>query len=191
MAAGAGGDGERRSGPTEATTVEWRPVQAEELRISRVVDRPLGELGGIIRIRPAELIRLAYGETSGDEAVVRLPLSDRVPWLAVPVRIECWTPSPQPAGDAISLRWRAARLASSFPEMEADLQVRPEGEGRTRLVLDGRYRPPLGLLGLVIDRLVGRYVATAIARHFVEQLARHVERSADNGPSAGAGSSAP
>jgi hypothetical protein len=59
--------------------------------------------------------------------------------------------------------------------MDADLDVRPGGYGSSELELEGRYRPPLGLAGLVLDRLFGRFVASSTARTFLDLVADCIE----------------
>lgn len=60
------------------------------------------------------------------------------------------------------LRWEATGPAGGlFPVLDADLQLRPEGLEKTRLTLNGCYRPPLGRLGAGLDRVVLHGAATA------------------------------
>ena len=162
--------------PGGATTVEWEPVHEEGLRVTRVVERPAGDLERMLHVRPEELIRLAYGqEAVGTPVRVRLQLSPRFDWLRVPVRVESRTPSAVHTGAEIAIHWAADVLTGVFPEMDADLLVRPAGEGSATLVLEGHYRPRLGLAGLLADRLVGRFVAAATAQQFLERLAGVLE----------------
>jgi hypothetical protein len=60
--------------------------------------------------------------------------------------------------------------------MEGDLKARPGKDGTTLLLLEGRYRPPLGLLGLIFDQILGRRVASATAGRFVDRIANEIER---------------
>lgn len=160
---------------TGTTSVDWQPVREERLRVSRIVRRPISEVERILRVGPAELIHLAYGEnTAANAAVVPLQLSSRIRWLIVPVRVEYWTPQTPNTG-TVTISWKAARFAGLFPEMEAHLQTQPDGEWSV-LVLDGRYRPPFGLVGLLTDRVLGRFIACATAQQFIERLAQCLEQ---------------
>jgi hypothetical protein len=158
------------------TTVAWIPAALEEVRVRRNIARSPLEVREMLRLRPEELIHLAYGTDPGaTSVVVRVSASPSLCWLKVPVRIESWTPPPDRAAAVISLKWQALRASHYLPMMEADLCVLFAGHDETRLELDGRYRPPLGLLGLMGDWLVGRRVATAAVQSFVEQLASYIE----------------
>jgi uncharacterized membrane protein len=59
--------------------------------------------------------------------------------------------------------------------MEANLGLRPVSEKSTELVFTGEYRPPGGLVGLVVDRLVGGRVALSTAEEFLEDLGAAIE----------------
>ena len=80
---------------------------------------------------------------------------------------------PVSRGDAcmIAMRWEVAGSGSSlFPVLDADLTVSPGGDGGTVLKLDGTYRPPLGTVGVVLDRAVLHHVASATARTFLHHI---------------------
>ena len=69
------------------------------------------------------------------------------------------------------LRWWARYLARAFPVMEGDLSVRALPNGRSQLVLDGAYLPPLGALGMLGDVLIGQRVARSTAQALLDSLA--------------------
>ncbi len=159
-----------------ASSVEWEPAREEHLRVSLPVSRPVGEIDRILHVEPAELIRLAYGgESLAMPRIVRLRLSRRLSRLEVPVEVDCVTPVTGGAEAGITIRWRAAALEGFFPEMSADLHVQPHSSGGASLVLDARYRPPGGLLGLLVDQLLGRFVAATTAQQFLERLAASID----------------
>ncbi len=161
----------------EAVTVEWYPVGFERVRVTRQIRRPSLEADQALRIRPDQLIQVAYGcgASGQDEAKISLaPLASQS-WFRVPASFEVRTPAPDHRAAAISLRWQATRFARHFPVMDADLEVRPAANGETTLVLDGTYQPPLGLIGLIFDHLLGRRIAVATAKDFVVRLARSIE----------------
>lgn len=157
---------------------EWQPAELERIRVRRVVNLAFAETTRLLRVRPDELLRLAYGnEVSPTGTVISFVPHPRAPWLRLPVRAECSTPAPDARGVMISIRWEATRFARFFPVMETDLSVHPRPGNESELVLDGRYRPPLGLAGLLLDRLVGRWVASNAARSFVNRVATCLEES--------------
>lgn len=164
-----------RSG-SHPTTAEWSTSE-EHLRVWRELDRPSTEVERTLHLRPDELLRLAYGsadDQSGTATVKLSPVRSQS-WLRVPALIDFWTPPPERSGAILSLRWRATRFPRYFPVLDAELVVRPLGENTT-LELDGRYRPPLGFLGLLFDLLVGRRIAAAVATGFIETLGAAIER---------------
>jgi hypothetical protein len=109
-----------------------------------------------------------------------------VPGLAKLVRVQvrdlAWTE--QSAGLAIGPG------GGLFPVLDADLTMAPAGERGTILTLAGAYRPPLGAMGAVLDRVILSRVANATIRAFLAQVARRITgQPAANG--AGAGLSRP
>lgn len=94
-------------------------------------------------------VRLGFGGLVADPDVARMP-----------VRVE-----------------DAARPAL-FPVFEGELSLEPLTVGSrliTQVGLSGRYRPPLGALGGVGDRLLGPEVAAASVAEFVDAIARRLE----------------
>jgi hypothetical protein len=78
----------------------------------------------------------------------------------------------------LAVHWEAAHHPRMFPVLEATLELVPVPSGRrhlTQVGLVGRYRPPLGVLGDMADRIGGSGVAVESIRHFVEDLARRLE----------------
>ena len=82
----------------------------------------------------------------------------------------------------LALRWEAAGPGGGLlPVLDADLTLAPAGESVTTLQLAGSYRPPLGKVGAVLDRVVLRRVAVATIRGFVERVGDAVVNPADGG----------
>ena len=153
--------------------VEWLPAALDRVRVTRIVAVPLSEVEEALRIGPERIANVVYksGAYAPDGGTVVLTAGRS--WLRVPARIDFLTPTGHPAA-SISLRWRASRLAQYFPILEADVLVRGF-DGATELTLEGTYRPPLGLIGLIFDRLVGRWFATTTVERFVDGLATSLE----------------
>ena len=165
----------RGSGRAKA---EWLPAALDRVRISRTVEVPIEKAERALRIRPEQIAQVAYKSSRivEDGATVILSPARSWKWLQVPARIDFLSPSAEHHGAIISLSWRARRFAGCFPVMEADILVHGDGH-YTELVLEGTYRPPLGLAGLIFDRLVGRWVASATAERFVDALATSLEKN--------------
>jgi|GEM_PF-1364800 hypothetical protein len=70
--------------------------------------------------------------------------------------------------------------AIPFPEFSSTLTVRPHMPPGTLLALEVSYRPPLGILGSILDAALGRRVALGIARALLGDLASYLaERARD------------
>lgn len=75
----------------------------------------------------------------------------------------------------LPLRWQAAGAGGGlFPVMDADLMLVPYQESGTLIALTGAYRPPLGPVGVALDRMVLRRVAGATVRRFVSRIGKAV-----------------
>lgn len=79
-------------------------------------------------------------------------------------------PDRQPGAARIPLRWEATGSASLFPTMDADLTLVALGDDRTKIALQGNYRPPLGPVGTTLDRFVLHHLAESSVKHFVDKI---------------------
>jgi hypothetical protein len=73
------------------------------------------------------------------------------------------------------LRWEATGATRGlFPVLDADLMLMAEGAEKTRVTLNGCYRPPLGRLGAGLDRAVLHRIASvticALLRSIADEL---------------------
>jgi hypothetical protein len=67
----------------------------------------------------------------------------------------------------VEIAWQSASFAPLFPVFAGRLSV-SGGE----IVLDGRYAPPLGALGLLLDQALLHFVARRTAGALIERLAK-------------------
>jgi hypothetical protein len=74
----------------------------------------------------------------------------------------------------LRLSWQAAKHVDLFPTMSATLDVYALGPQETQLDFQGEYRPPLGVVGAVIDAVIGHRVAEAAVHRFVEEIAERL-----------------
>jgi hypothetical protein len=74
--------------------------------------------------------------------------------------------------DEIDFAWDAR--SRWLPNFNGVLRMRIEGL-RTRVLLQGDYLPPLGRIGALLDRLVGRRLARLTAAELIDRLARALE----------------
>ncbi len=75
----------------------------------------------------------------------------------------------------LKLRWAAAEHPGLFPSIEADLEVAPLASDETQLSLIGRYHPPLGGAGALVDRMVLHRVAEASLHRFLSRTIDNLE----------------
>jgi hypothetical protein len=87
----------------------------------------------------------------------------------------------------VAIRWEATGPGGGlFPALDADIVLVPATGQTTLLSLAGVYRPPLGPLGVALDRAALHRVSAATIRNFLGRLAASVTGSA-GAPEAGTG----
>ena len=73
----------------------------------------------------------------------------------------------------LPLWWEAAEQPWLFPTFEGGLEVRPDNGG-TELRLEGRYRPPLGAAGDLVNRTILNRAASASLESLLERLSERL-----------------
>jgi hypothetical protein len=108
----------------------------------------------------------------GSQMLVHVGPFGDLPGLSKLVRVRILAPVRHDSAQTVSLRWEATGPAGElFPVLDADLTLSADGEDRSRLVLLGSYRPPLGRAGAAIDRAIMNRVATATLRSLLDNVA--------------------
>jgi hypothetical protein len=79
----------------------------------------------------------------------------------------------------VELAWEALRATALFPVMNAQLSFWPLTSSETH----GAYRPPLGVVGNVVDAAVGHRVAEAAVHRFLDDVAEQLCRELPEGKS--------
>jgi hypothetical protein len=64
-----------------------------------------------------------------------------------------------------------------LPKLDAELELGSLGKGRTQLAINGRYEPPLGVVGRTVDRLALHRVAEATIKDFLDRVAAALQPS--------------
>lgn len=72
----------------------------------------------------------------------------------------------------VPIEWRAATLAPLFPVFVGDLRL-----GVDRIELDGRYAPPGGSIGYVLDRTLLHIAARGTGRWFLRKVVSALDGS--------------
>lgn len=87
-----------------------------------------------------------------------------------------------PPGLAVRpIAWRAQRSDRVFPRLVGELELSRTSPTTSRLTLVGGYQPPISVIGDAGDRLVGRHLADAVIRTFLERVAATFEETAEIG----------
>ncbi len=71
--------------------------------------------------------------------------------------------------------WEAEAQPRLFPTLRGELVTAPGARDNTKLTLTGEYRPPLGLVGRLLDRVIGFRIAQDTLRHFLDDVGRQLE----------------
>ncbi len=153
--------------------------RAGEVGASWRVARPVAAVEAAVRLGPDRLFRAAFAESQERSGLFELPLFSRgeleVGHYCVGFDFASATRA-EVSGAVLDLRWHPRRDRPLLPSGEGDVVVRPaDRPGSTELALVARYRPPAGLLGLVVDHLVGRRLSSLAARTFLQRIGEVLE----------------
>jgi hypothetical protein len=96
-------------------------------------------------------------------------------WLGKTVTVRLGEPAGADDALVIPLTWKATGPAGLFPRLQAELRLSALDPERAELGLVGRYRPPLGRAGQVLDETLLTRVARATVRSFLRRVARALE----------------
>jgi hypothetical protein len=72
-------------------------------------------------------------------------------------------------------------LEELLPRLDANLELGSLGEDRTQLAISARYRPPLGVVGRAVDRVLLHRVAEATLKDFLDQVGQAIVLSQSGG----------
>jgi hypothetical protein len=79
-----------------------------------------------------------------------------------------------PPRTLIRLEWESTKMPRLFPFMRAELSVYALTAIETRLDLTGNYEPPFGVVGNVIDSVLGHRIAEAAVHQFIRDIAAYL-----------------
>jgi hypothetical protein len=86
------------------------------------------------------------------------------------VAIALGEPYRMPGKTVVPMTWSATTVDRLFPQLDADLEIAALGGVRTQLSISARYRPPMGILGRMLDRALLHRVAEATIKDFVDRV---------------------
>jgi hypothetical protein len=135
---------------------------------------PLGKVERRFDALNADLYEWA-GVAYRDGESLHAQIGPHLEGVAKEVRLEIGEREVQPRGLVYPIRWIATGASALFPTMTADLVLSKAGSTGTRISFEGRYKPPMGPLGKVIDRIALRRIAEATVQDWVDRLAQAIQ----------------
>jgi hypothetical protein len=86
------------------------------------------------------------------------------------VRVQLGGPVRFPSMTSLPLAWEPVGLEGVLPRLDATLELGSLGGDRTQLAISARYRPPLGVVGRAVDRVLLHRVAEATVKDFLDRV---------------------
>jgi hypothetical protein len=120
-----------------------------------------------VKKRLGDMADVAYRE--GEQ--LRAKVSPWVEGFAKEVEMEIGTAEIHRTGIAYPMKWTATGAEVLFPQLTADLLLAHVGQNMTRISVQGTYKPPLGVVGRIADRVILGRFAEATIRNWVDRLA--------------------
>jgi hypothetical protein len=121
---------------------------------------------------PADWLSTVAGEAQqrGDDLLSEVGVGPLGPRLGRRVTIQVGQPVRFPSMTSLPLTWEPVGLEGVLPRLDANIELGALGEDRTQLAISARYRPPLGLLGRTVDRVLLHRVAEATIKDFLDRI---------------------
>jgi len=112
-----------------------------------------------------------------DQEELRIRMGPAGPgWLGKTVAVHLGQPTPDEESLVIPFIWEAAGPGGIFPRFEGDLKLVAIDPERSEFQLAGRYRPPAGRVGQVLNDALLTRLARATLRSFLRRVARGLEQ---------------
>jgi hypothetical protein len=155
-------------------------AQPHELRSFDYVNHSYADVAAALRARGNEIFARATAGATDRAKQLATTLRVHIAGLEVgaPISLDITHVEEEPtetsAGPILhmKLEWSAARNPTWFPVMEATLDAYALAHDETQLDFHGHYRAPFGVLGQMVDAVVGHRVAEASVHRFVQDVAR-------------------
>jgi hypothetical protein len=120
-------------------------------------------------------------QARGDELLTAVGVGPLGPRLGRRVAIELGQLVRFPSMTSLPLAWEPVGLEGLLPRLDATIEVGSLGQGRTQLAVSARYRPPLGVVGRAVDRVLLHRVAEATLKDFLDRLGAAITLSQPGG----------
>jgi hypothetical protein len=121
---------------------------------------------------PAEWLSAMAGaaQERGDGLLTEVGVGPLGTRLRRPVTIRLGAPVRFPSMTSLPLTWEPVGLEGLLPRLDANLELGSLGQDRTQLAISARYRPPLGVVGRAVDRVLLHRVAEATLKDFLDRV---------------------
>jgi hypothetical protein len=130
---------------------------------------------------PAEWLSTVAGKAQrcGDDLLSEVGVGPLGPRLGRRVTIQVGQPVRFPSMTSLPLTWEPVGLEGLLPRLDANIEAGSLGEDRTQLAISARYRPPLGLVGRTVDRVLLHRVAEATLKDFLDRIGAAITSQAE------------
>jgi hypothetical protein len=132
----------------------------------------------------ADWLSTVAGEAQrrGDHLLTEVGVGPLGPRLGRRVTIQVGQPVRFPSMTSLPLAWEPVGLEEVLPRLEANIELGFLGEDRTQLAISARSRPPLGVLGRSVDRVLLHRVAEATVKDFLDRVGAAIISHAEATP---------
>jgi hypothetical protein len=130
---------------------------------------------------PADWLSMVAGEAQrrGDHLLTEMGVGPLGPRLGRRVTVQVGQPVRFPSMISLPLTWEPVGLEGVLPRLEANLELGSLGKDQTQLAISARYRPPLGVLGRTVDRVLLHRVAEATLKDFLDRVGAAITSQAE------------
>jgi hypothetical protein len=144
---------------------------------------PAGQVERAVLDSPAEWLAAMAGaaQERGDSLLTEVGVGPVGTRLTRRVTIQLGAPVRFPSMVSLPLTWEPVGLEGLLPRLDANLELGALGQDRTQLAISARYRPPLGVAGRTIDRVLLHRVAEATVKDFLDRLGQAIALSQRGG----------
>jgi hypothetical protein len=144
---------------------------------------PAGQVERALLDSPAEWLSAMAGaaQERGDGLLGEVGVGPVGTRLRRRVTIRLGPPVRFPSMTSLPLVWEPVGLEGLLPRLDANLELGALGQDRTQLAISARYRPPLGVVGRTVDRVLLHRVAEATVKDFLDRVGAAIALSRPGG----------
>lgn len=134
------------------------------------IDKPFEVVEQTLALGPNDWLSSTV-ESDGEPGEVRMMMGGTRGPLSKEARLRVGGLHSRMNGATLPLRLEATGPSALFPRLDADLDITPLEDGRTRLTMRGSYAPPLGRVGEMADRMLLHRLAEKALQGLLDRIA--------------------